>query len=272
MSTWNGDLISKTRTLTSFLFLLSRGLSTGLSIYAPSIILSSLFGWDIFWTNIIMGGLLISYTVSGGAKAVAYTQQVQPVIIFTGLFIAGYWMLHSFPSGMGLTDALKIGGAGGKMNVITTGFTSKGFDWKDRYNIISGLIGGFFLQLSYFGTDQSQVGRYLTAKDDTESRIGLLLNGLIKVPMQFCILLLGVMMFTFYQFKEQPIFFNAAQQQKLLHSSKRDSALALEQHFIAINKKKQSAVTNWKNDGPSPNWRYKNLADRVMFCVPNIKH
>jgi solute:Na+ symporter, SSS family len=241
----------KTRTLTSFLFLLSRGLSTGLSIYAPSIILSSLFGWGIFWTNIMMGALMIIYTVGGGAKAIAYTQQVQPVVIFIGLFTTGYWMLHLFPSGMGFTDALNISGAVGKMNVITTGFTSKGFDWKDRYNIISGLIGGLFLQLSYFGTDQSQVGRYLTAKNDTESRIGLLLNGLIKVPMQFCILLLGVLLFTFYQFREQPIFFNAVQQQKLLNSSKKDSALALEQQYILINKKKQSAVANWKKDEPA---------------------
>ena len=204
----------KTRTFTSSLFLLSRGLSTGVSIYAPSIILSSLLGWDIFWTNIFMGGLLIIYTVSGGAKAVAYTQQLQLVIIFIGMFVTGYWMIHLLPSGMGFMDALKISGNGGKMNVITSGFTNKGFDWKDKYNIISGVIGGFFLALSYFGTDQSQVGRYLTAKDDKASKTGLLMNGLIKVPMQFFILLLGAMLFTFYQFKSQPIFFNAVEQQK----------------------------------------------------------
>jgi Na+/proline symporter len=119
----------KTRTFTSFLFLLSRGLSTGISIYAPSIILSSLLGWDIFWTNIVMGGLLIIYTVSGGAKAVAYTQQLQLIIIFIGMFIAGYMVVHLLPPGIGFIDALKVSGASGKMNVITTGFTSKGFDW-----------------------------------------------------------------------------------------------------------------------------------------------
>lgn len=238
----------KTRTFTSFLFLLSRGLSTGISIYAPSIILSSLLGWDIFWTNIVMGGLLIIYTVSGGAKAVAYTQQLQLIIIFIGMFVAGYMVVHLLPDGMGFSDALKVAGNGGKMNIITTGFTEKGFDWKDRYNIISGIIGGFFLALSYFGTDQSQVGRYLTAKDNTESKVGLLMNGLVKVPMQFFILLLGVLLFTFYQFKQQPIFFNNAQQEKLLVSSKKDSAILLQNQFTALNEEKQKALKNFKTN------------------------
>ena len=201
---------SKTRTFTSLLFLISRGLSTGVSIYAPSIILSSLLGWDIFWTNIVMGGFLIIYTVSGGAKAVAYTQKIQMVIIFFGMFAAGYCMIHYLPKGVGFKQALQLSRVGGKMNVITTGFTNKGFDWKDKYNLVSGIIGGFFLALSYFGTDQSQVGRYLTAKNNTQSRIGLLLNGLVKVPMQFFILLLGAILFAFYQFNPAPIFFNKA--------------------------------------------------------------
>ena len=236
----------KTRAFTSFLFLLSRGLSTGISIYAPSLILSSLLGWDIFYTNIVMGGLLIIYTVSGGAKAVAYTQQLQLIIIFVGMFIAGYMVVHLLPEGFGFIDALKVSGASGKMNIITTGFTDKGFDWKDRYNIISGVIGGFFLALSYFGTDQSQVGRYLTAKNTTESRVGLLMNGLVKVPMQFFILLLGALLFTFYQFKQQPIFFNASQQEKLSVSSKKDSALLLEKQFVIVNNEKQKALQNFK--------------------------
>lgn len=197
----------KTRLFTSFLFLLSRGLSTGISIYAPSIILSSLMGWDIFWTNIVMGGLLIVYTVTGGAKAVAYTQQLQLLIIFSGMFVAGYLIVHNLPEGVGLKEALMVSGASGKLNVITTGVTGNGFDLKDKYNIISGVIGGFFLALSYFGTDQSQVGRYLTAKNTTESRLGLLMNGLVKVPMQFLILLLGALLFTFYQFHPSPVFF-----------------------------------------------------------------
>ena len=130
----------KTRTFTSSLFLLSRGLSTGISFYSPSIILSSLLGWDIFWTNIVMGGLLIIYTVSGGAKAVAYTNQLQLVIIFIGMFVAGYLIVHYLPEGVGFTDALKVSGASGKLNVITTGISSKGFDWKGKFNNISGAI------------------------------------------------------------------------------------------------------------------------------------
>ncbi|TAG10419.1 MAG: sodium:solute symporter [Sphingobacteriia bacterium] len=221
----------KTRVFTSSLFLISRGLSTGISIYAPSIILSSLMGWDIFWTNIVMGGMLIIYTVSGGAKAVAYTQQLQLGIIFLGMFIAGYLIVRHLPENIGFTQALQISGASGKMNIITTGFTEKGFDWKDRYNIISGIIGGFFLALSYFGTDQSQVGRYLTAKDNTESRIGLLMNGLVKVPMQFLILLLGALLFTFYQFNPSPIFFNKAVEAKALSTPYKDSLTSVRYRF-----------------------------------------
>ena len=198
----------KTRTLTAFLFLLSRGLSTGISIYAPSIIISSLLGWNIYLTNIVMGGLLIIYTVSGGAKAVAYTQQLQFLIIMSGMFIAGYMVVHLLPEGVGFKEALKTSGNLGKMNIITSGVTDKGFNWNDKYNMWSGVIGGFFLALSYFGTDQSQVGRYLTAKNNKESRLGLLANGFIKVPMQFGILLVGVLVFAFYQYRSQPIFFN----------------------------------------------------------------
>ncbi|HLX66650.1 MAG TPA: hypothetical protein VKR41_06630, partial [Puia sp.] len=170
----------KTRTLTSSLFLVQRGMSTGISIAAPSIILSSLLGWNILWTNVFMGGLLIIYTVSGGAKAVAYTQQLQMIIIFSGMAIAGYMVVRGLPAGVGLREVLHIGGKAGKMNIITTGFRKGGgFDWNDRYNLLSGIIGGFFLQLSYFGADQSQVGRYITARSMSESRLGLLLNGLV---------------------------------------------------------------------------------------------
>ncbi|MBL7720571.1 MAG: sodium:solute symporter, partial [Chitinophagaceae bacterium] len=177
----------KTRTLTSFLFLLQRGLSTGISVFAPSIILSSLLGWDIIWTNLFMGGLLIIYTMTGGAKAVAYTQQLQLIVVFTGMFLAAYMVVNMLPAKVGFTDALEVGGKMGKLNVITTGITEKGFNWSDQYNLLSGIVGGFFLALSYFGTDQSQVGRYLTAKSLRESRMGLLMNGIVKVPMQFLI-------------------------------------------------------------------------------------
>jgi Na+/proline symporter len=221
----------KTRTFTSFLFLLSRGLSTGISIYAPSIILSSLLGWDIYWTNIVMGGMLTLYTVSGGSKAVAYTQQLQFVIIFIGMVVSGYYLVHLLPDGLGFSDALKVGEVSGKLNVITTGTTGSGFDFKDRYNIISGTIGGFFLALSYFGTDQSQVGRYITAKNDKESKLGLLLNGVVKIPMQFLILLLGVLLFTFYQFKESPIFFNRTVETKAWSTPYKDSLAAIQDRF-----------------------------------------
>ena len=221
----------KTRTFTSFLFLLSRGLSTGISIYAPSIILSSLLGWDIYWTNIVMGGVLTLYTVSGGSKAVAYTQQLQFIIIFIGMVVSGYYLVHLLPDGLGFTDALKVGEVSGKLNVITTGNTGSGFDFKDRYNIISGTIGGFFLALSYFGTDQSQVGRYITAKNDKESKLGLLLNGVVKIPMQFLILLLGVLLFTFYQFKESPIFFNRTVETKAWSTPYKDSLAAIQDQF-----------------------------------------
>jgi len=134
----------KTRTFTSALFLLSRGLSTGVSIFAPSLVLSSLMGWNIYYTNLVMGGLLIIYTMSGGAKAVAYTQKLQMIIVFVALFLTGYLAVKLLPDAVGFTEALKVGGQNGKMNIITTGFTDKGFDWKDKYNIWSGLIGGFF--------------------------------------------------------------------------------------------------------------------------------
>jgi len=238
----------KTRTLTSFLFLLQRGVSTGISIYAPAIILSSLLGWNIYWTNIFMGGLLIIYTVSGGAKAVAYTQQLQMVIIFAGMFMAAYMVVHLLPEGVGFIDALKVGGKMGRLNVITSGVRDNGsFNWNDRYNIWSGLIGGFFLALSYFGTDQSQVGRYLTAKSLTESRVGLLMNGLVKVPMQFGILLVGVLVFTFYQFNQAPLFFNEVQVNKVARSQYKDSLQQMQKQYNILSKEKTLTVTDWVN-------------------------
>src|SRR6266487_3728112 len=227
---------AKTRTFTSFLFQLSRGLSTGISISAPSLILSSLLGWNIYSTNILMGGLLIIYTVSGGAKAVAYTQKIQLVIIIIGMVMAGYMVVHLMPEGIGFSEALNIGGKSGKMNVITNGITKNGFDWKDKYNIWSGVIGGFFLALSYFGTDQSQVGRYLTGSSIKESRLGLLMNGIVKVPMQFLILLIGALVFTFYQFNKAPIFFNGTQISKLENSSYKDSFNIAQAQYLIVAK------------------------------------
>src|SRR5690606_2785212 len=203
----------KTRVLTSFLFLLSRGLSTGISIYAPSIILSTILDWNIYLTNIMTGGLLLLYTYSGGAKAIAHTQKLLFLIILGTMGFAGYLLLQNMPNGVSFDDALFIAGKSGKLNVITTEF-----DLNDRYNIWSGIIGGFFLALSYFGTDQSQVGRYLTAKSEGQSKIGLLMNGMFKVPLQFFILLIGIFVFVFYQFNQSPAYFNMANEKKVLES------------------------------------------------------
>ncbi len=222
---------SKTRTLTSLLFLASRGLSTGISIYAPSIIVSALLGWNIYITNIVMGGFLIIYTVAGGAKAVAYTQRLQFFIIMAGMGLAAWMAVRMLPDGIGFTEALQAGGAGGKLNIITSGVENGSFNWKDRYNMWSGVIGGFFLALSYFGTDQSQVGRYLTAKNMRESRLGLLMNGLVKIPMQFFILMVGVMVFAFYQYKEAPVFFNQTAVNEAMETSAAPKLLALESAF-----------------------------------------
>jgi len=221
----------KTRSLTSGLFLISRGLSTGISIYAPSIILSSLLGWNIYYTNLVMGGLLIIYTMSGGAKAVAYTQQLQLIIIIAGMFLAGYMVVVLLPDGMGFSSAIEVAGNLGKMNVITTGVANDHFDWKDKYNIWSGVIGGFFLALSYFGADQSQVGRYLTARSEKESRMGLLMNGLIKVPMQFLILLVGILVFSFYQYHKAPVYFDKAKVIVAKQTIYKDSLVNLEQQY-----------------------------------------
>jgi len=250
----------KTRTFTSFLFLLSRGISTGASIYAPAIIMSSLMGWNIYWTNIFMGGLLIIYTVTGGAKAVAYTQQLQLIIVFVGMFLAAYIVVHQLPEGVGFIDALKVGGAMGKMNVITTGAHNGKYDWDDRYNLINGIVAGFFLQLSYFGTDQSQVGRYLTAKSLKGSRIGLLMNGLVKIPMQFAILLVGVLVFSFYQFHPTPLFFNESQLTKAKQGPMGDSLRSIEATYNGLNKERSAAATAYlqsdgKNAAVVENWK-----------------
>ncbi|MFN5885467.1 MAG: sodium:solute symporter family transporter [Bacteroidota bacterium] len=210
----------RTRALTSLLFLVSRGLSTGISIYAPSIILSTILGWNIYLTNLIMGGLLIIYTMTGGAKAVAYTQMQQLFIVFTGMFLAGYMVVKLMPEGIGFTEAIDVAARMGKMNTIVSHIdVTDNAWWKDKYNLWSGLVGGFFLALSYFGTDQSQVGRYLTAKNLKESRMGLLMNGLVKVPMQYLILLVGVLVFSFYLFFSSPVLFNEKLNDKISQSN-----------------------------------------------------
>lgn len=233
----------RTRTLASVLFLIQRSLSTGISIYAPSIILSSLFGWNIYFTNLVMGGLLIVYTVSGGAKAVAYTQMQQLFVVFVGMFLAAYMVVALLPKEIGFYDAINVAGKMGKMNAIVTTFDPLQADWwKDKYNIWSGIIGGFFLAFSYFGTDQSQVGRYIVAKDLKESRISLLLNGLVKIPMQFGILLVGVLVFVFYLNYNPPLVFNQALVDNTLESKYGSQLQAQQRAFDSINIQKKALV------------------------------
>ncbi|MBK9397302.1 MAG: sodium:solute symporter [Saprospiraceae bacterium] len=193
----------KTRTVTSLLFLTQRAMGAGLTIYAPAIVLSVLLGWDLKWTIVALSILTISYTTFGGYKAVAQTQQFQMLVIFLGLFLTFIILLNSLPDGIGLSQSLAIAGQTGKMNLVDFKV-----DLSDRYNFWSGVIGGFFLFMSYFGTDQSQVGRYLSGASLRESRLGLLFNGILKIPMQFFILLLGVLVFVFYIYNKPPIHFN----------------------------------------------------------------
>ena len=228
---------NKTRTLTAFLFLLQRGLSTGITIYAPAIILSTILNIDVNYTIVLNGFIVIAYTVYGGAKAVSYTQLFQMSVIFAGLFLAAYMVVHLLPDNVSFSDALHIAGKMDKLNAIDTKF-----DVNNKYNIWSGIIGGFFLQLSYFGTDQSQVGRYLTGKSIAQSRLGLVMNGLVKIPMQFFILLIGVLVFTFYQFHQSPIFFNKVEVSSIQNSEYKEDFKALEKAYVLAHTEKQVEV------------------------------
>ncbi len=200
----------RTRTLTAVLFLIQRGLAAGLTIYAPAIILSTILGWSLRWTVLFIGVLVIFYTVAGGTKAVSVTQKQQMIIILSGMFIAAVILVLQLPPEVGFSDAVGIAGKMGKLNVVDFKF-----DPSNRYNFWSGMIGGVFLFLSYFGTDQSQVQRYLSGKSLTESRLGLLFNGLLKVPMQFLVLFVGILVFVFFQFQQPPLHFNSANVEKV---------------------------------------------------------
>lgn len=224
---------AKTRTLTAFLFLLQRGLSTGITIYAPAIVLSTILHVDIVYTILFNGLIVIGYTVYGGTKAVSYTQLFQMSIIFGGLFLAAYMVVHLLPKEVGFMDALHIAGKMNKLNAIDFRF-----DLNNRYNVWSGIIGGFFLQLSYFGTDQSQVGRYLTGSSITQSRLGLIMNGFIKIPMQFLIFLIGALVFSFYQFNQPPVFFNPVEVTKIENSSYKQEFEQLNHEYQLSQKEK----------------------------------
>jgi SSS family transporter len=195
----------RVRSLAAFLFLMLRGLSVGITIYAPSLILSTILGWNINVTTVLIGSLVMVYTVSGGSKAVSLTQKYQLTFIMAGMILTGAIAYSGLPDAISFGDTFRMAGELGKMNLINLKF-----DLADRYNIWSGLIGGLFLFLSYFGADQSQVGRYLAGGSITESRLGLIFNGLLKIPMQFVILYIGILVFVFYQFNQAPVLHNPA--------------------------------------------------------------
>jgi SSS family solute:Na+ symporter len=224
----------KTRSLAAILFLIQRGLAAGITIFAPAIILSAVLGWDLLTLNIIIGFLVIIYTVSGGTKAVNVTQKQQMIIIFIGMLIAFFMIMSQLPENITFTNALEIAGASNKMEVLDFSF-----DLSNRYTVWTGILGGTFLMLSYFGTDQSQVQRYLSGKSVRESQLGLIFNGLLKIPMQFFILLIGVMVFVFYQFNASPLNFNPTVNDAIANSKYISEYQQLEAEHIEIENTKK---------------------------------
>ena len=224
----------KTRSLAAILFLFQRGLGTGLTIYAPAIILSAILGWNLTYMNIIIGVLVIIYTFSGGTKAVNVTQKQQMFVIMSGMLTTFFLILHYLPNDMTFSSALHIAGANDKMNIVNFSF-----DPEEKYTFWSGITGGFFLALAYFGTDQSQVGRYLSGKSVRESQMGLIMNGLLKVPMQFFILLTGVMVFVFFQFNPVPLNFNPNNKAMIEKSAYKGEYNALEKKLDDLSEDKK---------------------------------
>lgn len=227
----------KTRSLAAFLFLMLRGLSVGITIYAPSLILSTILNWNINITTIIIGSLVMIYTVSGGTRAVSLTQKYQLTIVMGGMLLAGSIAFFRLPTDVSFGNVFTMAGEMGKLNLVNLSF-----DLSDRYNIWSGLIGGLFLFLSYFGTDQSQVGRYLGGKSITESRLGLLFNGLLKVPMQFIILYIGILVFVFYQFHQPPVFHNLTLKERAMQTEYADELAKLESDHDLLLKTKSKKL------------------------------
>ncbi len=226
----------KTRTLTAILFLIQRGLGAGITIFAPSIILSAILGWDLRILNIIIGMLVIIYTVSGGTNAVSVTQKQQMFIIMTGMFITFFFILGYLPTDITFSKAMKIAGASDKLEILNFDF-----NMKSRYTFWSGITGGFFLMLAYFGTDQSQVQRYLTGKSVRESQLGLIFNGILKIPMQFFILLVGVMVFVFYQYNPAPLNFNPSATKTVMQSAYAEDYKLLQEGHLELEVQKKMA-------------------------------
>jgi len=235
----------KTRTLASILFLVQRGLAAGITIFAPAIILSTIIGWDLRILIFTIGTLVIIYTVSGGTKAVSITQKHQMFVIMSGMVIAFVIILNSLPENINFNNALKLAGIGGKMEIVDFSF-----DIEKKYTFWSGITGGFFLALSYFGTDQSQVQRYLSGKSVKESQLGLMFNAVLKIPMQFFILLTGVMVFVFFQFNDTPINFNP-QVTNYLEEVQNEDYLIEKEKFISLRQEKKDLQLKYiQNNDP----------------------
>ena len=229
----------KTRKLTAILFLIQRGLAAGITIYAPAIILSIILDWDLDLLIIIIGVIVTTYTLIGGTKLVNVTQKQQMIVIFTGLIITFFYVTNSFPNNINFVESLKIAKSFNKLDIIDFSF-----DLNNRYTFWSGITGGLFLALSYFGADQSQVQRYLSGKSLKESQMGLLMNGFLKVPFQFFILLIGVMVFVFYQFESSPIHFNPKNISNIKQSNLASQFIEIENNFNSVQKKKQIILSD----------------------------
>ena len=257
----------KTRSLASIIFLIQRGLAAGITIYAPSIILSTILGWNLNITILVIGILVILYTVSGGTKAVSVTQKQQMFIMMGGMFVAFFIILNMLPEEVGFVDALSIAGANDKMEILDFSF-----DLENRYTVWTGLIGGFFVALAYFGTDQSQVQRYLSGKSVKESQWGLIFNGLLKVPMQFFILLVGVMVYIFFQFNQSPVFFNKAAVDVVYSSEYADEYRTVESEYAGLLEQKNEASLEYaiarKNDDSG---RISQLSSRLSEIESDSK-
>ncbi|RKS52935.1 SSS family transporter [Gillisia mitskevichiae] len=256
----------KTRTLTALLFLIQRGLSAGITIFAPAIILSAVLGWNLTTLNVIIGVLVIIYTVSGGTKAVNVTQKQQMAVIFAGMFAAFFIIIHYLPANISFSNALDIAGASGKLDILDFSF-----DLDNRYTVWSGVIGGSFLALSYFGTDQSQVQRYLTGRSVREMQLGLIFNGILKVPMQFFILLVGVMVFVFYQFNLAPLNFNPAAQEAVLESEYSEEYQQLMVKNEEIQQQRQETSIRYGNSLESSSKQERDLYKSELLELNSLE-
>tara|TARA_B110000008_G_scaffold64673_1_gene64924 strand:- start:801 stop:2483 length:1683 start_codon:yes stop_codon:yes gene_type:complete len=266
----------KTRTLTSVLFLIQRSLAAGITIFAPAIILSSVLGWDLTTLNIIIGLLVIIYTVSGGTKAVNYTQKYQMGVIFTGLIITFLIIIYSLPENVTFGKAIELAGANDKMKILDFSF-----DLENRYTVWSGILGGTFLMLSYFGTDQSQVQRYLSGKSLKEMQMGMIFNGILKIPMQFFILFIGVMVFVFYQFNPSPLNFNPQAEITISSSEKANEYSKLEKSLDNVYFLKSKATNDFldnKNKAKSLleikelNQKEKEIRDKAKKIINEVSN